>query len=98
MTGLPPFDASCLFGYTNWQASTIGRKQSSEIYLRIALGETIEYASIRKTIHRGYTLTKWTRVNWISFDVTWTSYIDLAESDHPQVHMEQMPAGEKKKW
>ena len=25
--------------------------------------EIIEYASIRKTIHRGYTLTKWTRAN-----------------------------------
>ena len=34
-----------------------------ETYPRIHLVEIIEYASIRKTIHRGYTLTKWTRVN-----------------------------------
>ena len=34
-----------------------------ETYLRIDLVEIIEYASIRKTVHRGYTLTKWTRVN-----------------------------------
>ena len=34
-----------------------------ETYLRIDLVEIIEYASIRKTIHRGYTLTKLTRVN-----------------------------------
>ena len=34
-----------------------------ETYLRIDLVEIIEYASIRKTIHRGYTLTTWTRVN-----------------------------------
>ena len=42
MTGLTPFHASCLFEYINWQASTIGRKRSSETYLRIDLGETIE--------------------------------------------------------
>ena len=29
-----------------------------ETYLRFDLVEIIEYASIRKTIHRGYTLTK----------------------------------------
>ena len=34
-----------------------------ETYLRIDLVEIIEYASIQKTIHRGCTLTKWTRVN-----------------------------------
>ena len=34
-----------------------------ETYLRIDLVEIIEHASIRKTIHRGYTLTKWTQVN-----------------------------------
>ena len=34
-----------------------------ETYLRIDLVEITEYASIRKTIHRGYTLTKWTRYN-----------------------------------
>ena len=79
MTGLNPFDASCLFEYTIGQASMIGRKRSSETYLRMHLGEPIEYTSIRKTIHRGYTLTKWTRVNWMSFDDSWTSFIDLAE-------------------
>ena len=87
MTGLTPFDASRLFEYRNGQASTIWRKRSSETYLRIDLGETIEYASIWKTIHRGYTLTKWTRVNWMIFDDNRTSYIDLAEFDHPRVHM-----------
>ena len=78
MTGLTPFDASCLFEYTKGQTSTTGRKQSLETYLRINLVEILEYASIRKTIHRGCTLTKWTRVNWMNFDDSWTSYIHLA--------------------
>ena len=34
-----------------------------ETYLRSDLEEIIEYASIRKTIHRGYTLTKWIQAN-----------------------------------
>ena len=34
-----------------------------ETYLRIDLVEIIEYSLIRKTIHRGCTLTKWTRVD-----------------------------------
>ena len=34
-----------------------------ETYLRIDLVEITEYASIRETIHRGYTLTKWIQVN-----------------------------------
>ena len=34
-----------------------------ETYLGIDLVELIKYASIRNTIHRGCTLTKWTRVN-----------------------------------
>ena len=68
----------------------IERKRSSETYLRIDLGETIEYASIQKTIHPGYTLTKWTQVSWINFEDSWTSYIDLAKFDHPRVHMEQV--------
>ena len=90
MTDLTPFDASCLFQYTNRQTSTTGGKRSSETYLRIDLGETIEYASIWKTIHRGYTLTKCIRVNWMNFDNSWTSYIDLAELNHPRVHMERV--------
>ena len=93
MTGLTPFYASCLFEYINRRASTIGRQRSSETYLRIDLEETIEYASIRKTIHRGYTLTKWTLVNWMNFDDDWTSYIDLAGFDHPRVHLEQVACG-----
>ena len=60
MTGLTPFGASCIFEYTNEQTSTTGRKRGSETYLRIALVEIIKYASIRKTIHRGCTLTKFT--------------------------------------
>ena len=91
MTGLTPFDSGCLFQYTNGQASTIGRRRTSEAYLCIDLGETIEYASIQKTIHRGYTLTKWTRVDWMNFDDNWTSYIGLAKLDHPRVHMERVP-------
>ena len=90
MTGLTPFDASCLFKYTNGHTSTTGRKLSSETYLRIDLGETIQYASMRKTIHCGYTLTKRTGVNWLNFDDSWTSYIDLAEFDHSRVHTERV--------
>ena len=63
MTGLTPFDANCRFDYTSGQTSMTGRKRSMETYLRIDLVEIIEYASIRKTIHRGYTLTKWIRAN-----------------------------------
>ena len=83
MTGFTPFDASCLFQYTKGRTSTTGRQRSFETYLHIDLVEIIEYASIRKTIHRGCTLTKWTRVKWMNFDVSLTSYIDLAESYHP---------------
>ena len=90
MTGLTLLVASCLFQYTNGQASWIGRKRSSETYLRIDLGETIQYASIRKTIHRGYTITKSTRVNSRYFDNSWTIYIELAEFDHPRAHMERV--------
>ena len=63
MTGLTPFDANCRFDYTSGRTSTTGRRRSMKTYLRIDLVEIIEYASIRKTIHRGCTLTKWTRVN-----------------------------------
>ena len=61
MTGLTPFDANCRFDYTSGRTSTTGRKRSMETYLRIDLVEIIVYAWIRKTIHHGYTLTKWTR-------------------------------------
>ena len=61
-----------------------------ETYLRIDLVEIIEYASIPKTIHRGYTLTKWIRANYMIFDDNWTSCIDLVGSDHPRVHTEQV--------
>ena len=63
MTGFTPFDANCQIHYTSGRTSTAGRKRSMETYLRIDLEEIIEYASIRKTIHRGYTLTKWIRAN-----------------------------------
>ena len=63
MTGLTPFDANCQIDYTSGQTSTTGRKRGMETYLRIDLEEIIEYASIRNTIHRGYTLTKWIRAN-----------------------------------
>ena len=59
MTGLTPFDANCQIDYTSGRTSMTGRKRSMETYLRTDLEEIIEYASIRKTIHRGYTLTKW---------------------------------------
>ena len=68
MTGLTLLAARCLFEHINGQASTIGRKRSLEIYLGNDLAETTEYASIQKTIHRGYTLTKCSRVNWMKFD------------------------------
>ena len=63
MMGLTPFDANCLFKYTSGRTSTTGRRRSMQTYPRINLVEIIEYASIRKIIHRGCTLTKWTRVN-----------------------------------
>ena len=68
MTGLTPLDANCLFEYTNGRTSTTGRRRSMETYLCMDLVKIIEYASIRKTIHRGCTLTKWTRVNYMNFD------------------------------
>ena len=63
MTGSTPLDANCRFDYTSGRTSTTGRRRSMETYLRINLLEIIEYASTQKTIHRRYTLTKWTRVN-----------------------------------
>ena len=63
MTGLTLFDANYRVDYTSGRTSTTGRKRNMETYLRIDLEETIEYASIRKKIHRGYTLTKWIRAN-----------------------------------
>ena len=83
MTGLTPFDATSRSDYTSGRTSTTGRRRSLETYLRIDVVEIIECASIRKTIHLGCTLTKWTRVNWMNFDDNWTSCIDLVESDHP---------------
>ena len=61
-----------------------------ETYLRIDLVEIIDYASIRKTIHRGYTVTKWNRVNWMNFDDNWTTCIDLVGPHNPPVHMERV--------
>ena len=63
MTGLTPFDPNCQFNYTIGRTSTTGRKRSMKAYLRIHLVEIIEYASIWRTIHRGYTLKKWIRAN-----------------------------------
>ena len=63
MTGLNPFHANCRFDYTSGRTSTTGRRRSMDTYLRIDLVEIIEYPLIRKTIHRGCTLTKWTPVN-----------------------------------
>ena len=63
MTGLTPIIANCRMDYTSGRTSTTGRKRSMETYLRIDLVEIIEYASIPKTIHCGYTLTKWIREN-----------------------------------
>ena len=63
MTGLTLFDANYRVDSTSGRTSTTGRKRNMETYLRIDLEETIEYASIRKKIHRGYTLTKWIRAN-----------------------------------
>ena len=63
MTGLTLFDANCLFDYTSGQTSLTWKRRSMETYLRIDLVEIIVYTPIRKTIHRGCTLIKWTRVN-----------------------------------
>ena len=63
MMGWTPFDANCRIDYTSGRTSTTGRKRSMETYLRIDLEEIIEYASIWKTIHRGYILVKRIRAN-----------------------------------
>ena len=63
MTALTPLDANCGFDYTSGRTSTTRRKRSMETYFRINLVEIIRYASIRKTIHCGYTLTTWIRAN-----------------------------------
>ena len=90
MTGLTPFDANSRYDYTTGRTSATGRRQSMETYLRIDLVDIIKYASIRKTIHRGCTLTKWTRVDYMNFDDNWTRCIDLVGSDHPRVHTERL--------
>ena len=87
---MSPFDASCLFKNTNWQVSTIGKERSLETCLRMDLEATTEYASIPITIVRGYTLTKWTPANWMSFNNNWASCKDLAKFDHLQVNMERV--------
>ena len=61
---------------------------TSETYFRNDQGETTEHALILKTIHRGYTLTKLARANWMSFIDNWTSCTDLGKFDHRQVYME----------
>ena len=60
MTGLTPFDASLTIRIHKWAGLYDREKVESKTYLRINLGETPEYASIQKTIHHRYTLTKWT--------------------------------------
>ena len=87
MSGLNPFDVRGLLEYTNGQTSTTGRKRRPETYLRIDLGETIEYASIRGTIHRAYTLTKCTQVALI-----WPNSTILESI------WSRLPAGEESKW
>ena len=88
--GLTQFDARCLVECTNKQVSTTGNEQSSEICLCIDLEETIVYASTLKAALRGYILTKWTRTNCRSFDNNWPSCTNLAEFDHPHVHLERV--------
>ena len=61
--GLDPVRRKRPIRLHKWADLYVGRKRSMETYLRIDLVEIIEYASIRKTIHRGYTLTKWIRAN-----------------------------------
>ena len=63
----------------------MGKEQSSETCLRIDPEETTEHASILKTILGGYTLTKWSRANPMSFNDNWTSCTSLAELNHLQV-------------
>ena len=90
MTGLTQFDTSRLFEYTNGRVFTTENKQSSENCFRIDLEGIIENASTLKTILLGYTITKWSQANWMTCDDNWTSCTNLAEFDHPQVHMEQV--------
>ena len=63
MTGLTLFDANCRIDYTSGRTTTTGRKRSLGTYLRIDLVEIIKYSSAGKTIHLGYTLTKWIRAH-----------------------------------
>ena len=98
MKGLTPFNASCLFGYTNGQVYTIGKGQSSETCLRIDLEESIEYASIRKTILRGYTLTKWTRAIWMSSTTTGQAAPIWQNLTIFKSIWSGLRAGEKSKW
>ena len=86
-------DANCLLKQTNGRVSTTGNDPSLRSYLHINLEETIEYALTQtKTLH-AYNLIRWTRASWVSFDVNWTSYTDLAEFDHPQPCTEQVACG-----
>ena len=73
-----------------WAGLYDQKERSSETCLRINLEETTKCTPILKTILCGYTRTKWTRANWMSFDDNWTSCTDLAEFDHLQVHMERV--------
>ena len=89
-TDFTQLDASCPVECTNGQVPTAGKEQSSENCLRIDQEVTIQYASTLRTMLRGYTLTKWTQVNWMSFKDKWASCTDAAKLDHPQVGMEGM--------
>ena len=88
--GLDPVRRKLPIRIYKWADLYDQEKAEFVTYLRIDLGETIGYAWTRKTIHCGYTLTKWSQVNWMNFDDSWTSYIDLAEFDHPRVRMERV--------
>ena len=90
MLDLIKFEANYLLYYTNGGVSTTANEPSSGNRLRIHVEDTSEYALTPKTTGRGYTLIRLTRANWMSVEVNWTNYIDLAELDHPQARTERV--------
>ena len=82
MLDLIKFDASSLFKYTNGQISTTGNEPSWGTCIRIDPEGTIKYALTQKTTLGMYTVIRRTGANWMSFDVHWTRYTDLAKLDH----------------
>ena len=61
-------DANCELEYTNGGVSTTRNEPSSGNHLHTDLGKTIRSPLTPTTALRGYTLIRWSRANWMSFD------------------------------